>query len=103
MSTKHHSISFQIIGQRAEVPANTQGWSAYLNRDDWDDWGKYCTQFYLSVVDEEGKQHNIGQVKIGQRKLKPHKASAELPSGHRAYSSVTDHPVRQHAHQDRLT
>ncbi|MHB8370456.1 MAG: AAA family ATPase [Leptospirales bacterium] len=53
-------------------------------RDQWDDWGKYCTQFHLTVVDEEGTQHNIGQVKIGQRGLKPHKAaSTELPLGHR--------------------
>lgn len=77
------SIPFHIIGPRARVPSDTQGWSAYLNRDQWDDWGKYCTQFYLTIVDQDGEQHDIGQVKIGQRGLKPHRGGAEIPSGQR--------------------
>ena len=77
------SISFRIIGQGGSVPSGGTGWAAYLNRDKWDDWGKYCTQFYLTVVDAEGAQHGIGQVKIGQRGLKPHGVTAELPVGHR--------------------
>ncbi|MBU1181175.1 MAG: ATP-dependent helicase [Proteobacteria bacterium] len=63
MTTKPQSITFHIIGPRARVPSNAQGWSAYLKRDLWDDWGKYCTQFYLTVVDQDGEQHGIGQVK----------------------------------------
>jgi len=83
MPTKPQSIQFRIIGPRARVPSGTHGWSAYLGHDQWDDWGKYCTQFYLTVVDQDGEQHGIGQVKIGQRGLKPHEASAELSPGHR--------------------
>ena len=77
------SIPFRIIGQGTSVPSDAQGWSAYLNRDKWDDWGKYCTQFYLTVVDTGGVRHGIGQVKIGQRGLKPHGAGVNLPIGHR--------------------
>lgn len=83
MATLPPSLAFQVIGQRTRVPSNAQGWLAYLNRDQWDDWGKYCTQFYLTIVDQDGKQHQIGQVKIGQRGLKPHGGSADLPAGHR--------------------
>ncbi|WP_197710739.1 AAA family ATPase [Halorhodospira halochloris] len=83
MSNKPQSILFHIIGPRASVPLAAKRWSAYLSRDQWDDWGKYCTQFYLTVVGQDGEQHDIGQVKIGQRGLKPHGGSAELPPGHR--------------------
>lgn len=83
MSNKLESIPFRTIAQGVSLPSNTRGWSAYLNRDRWDDWAKYCTQFYLTVVDQGGKHHGIGAVKIGQRGLKPHMASAELPAGHR--------------------
>jgi predicted ATPase len=74
---------FYVIGQHVRVPSNVKGWLGYLNRDRWDDWGKYCTQFYLTVVDPNGAHYGIGQVKIGQRGLKPHAASANLPAGHR--------------------
>ncbi len=83
MPTLPSSLPFRIIGPRARVPSEAQGWSAYLKRDEWDDWGKYCTQFYLTIVDQDGEPHGIGQVKIGQRRLKPHEWSAELPPGHR--------------------
>lgn len=83
ISTKPQSISFHIIDPSARIPSDAQGCSAYLNRDQWDDWGKYCTQFYLTVVDEDGNQHSIGQVKIGERGLKPHKWASDLPPGHR--------------------
>lgn len=83
MSAKLPYIQFHIIEPRASVPSETQGWSAYLNRDLWDDWGKYCTQFFLTVVDQNGKQHRIGEVKIGQRGLKSHGVCPNLPPGHR--------------------
>ena len=83
MPIETQPINFHIIGQHASVPSNAKVWSAYLNRDRWDDWGKYCTQFYLTIVDQKGENHGIGNVKIGQRGLKPHGASAELPPGHR--------------------
>lgn len=84
------SISFHIIGPRARIPSEAKGWSAYLNRDHWDDWGKYCTQFYLTVIDHDDKQHDIGQVKIGQRGLKPHRSDKDLPPGHRKPNLPSD-------------
>ncbi len=83
MIDKPQPILFHIIDPNTSVPSNANGWSAYLNIDYWDDWGKYRTQFYLTVVDQDGEQHSIGHLKIGQRGLKPHGGSAELPPGHR--------------------
>lgn len=77
------SIRFRIIGPRAKIPASGEGWSAFLNRDEWDDWGKFSTQFYLTVVGEDGKHHEVGRVKIGERGLKPHASAADLPQGFR--------------------
>lgn len=83
MSTTPLSIPFHIIGHHATIPTAAKGWSAYLNRDDWDDWGKYCTQFYLIVFDQGGEQHRIGHLKIGERGLKPYSRVVEIPPGHR--------------------
>jgi len=83
MSSKIKAIIFRVIDSIKGVEYDTKEWSAYLTIDPWDDWGKYCTQFYLYIVDPKGNKHNIGQLKIGQHGLKPHKKSEELPSGHR--------------------
>ncbi|WP_035603245.1 AAA family ATPase [Haloferula sp. BvORR071] len=74
---------FRVIAQSDRVPSNVKGWLGFLNRDRWDDWGKYCTQFYLTIVDPEGKHHGIGHVKIGEWGLKPHAAASNLPVGFR--------------------
>jgi predicted ATPase len=76
-------MRFHVIGKGVSVPSKAKGAVAYLNRDDWDDWGKYCTQFYLTVIDDVGQHHGIGQIKIGQCGLKPHPFAVELPAGHR--------------------
>lgn len=39
---------------------------AYLTIDKWDDWFKYETQYHLIVFDEQGSEHSIGAVKIGE-------------------------------------
>lgn len=83
MPIESQPISFYVIDQNKRVPSKARGLSAYLNRDQWDDWSKYCTQFYLTVVDQDGEQHSIGHLKIGQKGLMPHRATAELPPKHR--------------------
>ena len=49
---------------------------AFLIRDNWDDWGKFRTMFYLQVVDAEGVVHDVGSVKIGQVALRPAQTAA---------------------------
>ncbi|MDX8124411.1 AAA family ATPase [Janthinobacterium sp. GMG2] len=83
MQKNSQSLQFYVLPQPEKNPANTKGWSAYLDTDYWDDWGKYRTQFSLTVVDPKGKKHQIGQVKIGSRGLKPHASGPNVPPGHR--------------------
>ena len=76
------NLIFHVIANGAALPKNAR-FQAYLNRDGWDDWGKYCTQFYLTIVNENGVAHSIGDVKIGQFDLQPHKADEKVPKGYR--------------------
>ncbi|RNV98868.1 AAA family ATPase [Enterobacter asburiae] len=43
----------------------------FLTNDNWDDWGKYETKYYMRVVDDNGIMRDIGHLKIGQKGLKP--------------------------------
>ncbi len=54
----------------AGVPSGAKN-HAFLSTDNWDDWGKYRTQFYLRIADENGVVHDVGAVKIGQVGLLP--------------------------------
>ncbi|MBD3672001.1 MAG: AAA family ATPase [Planctomycetaceae bacterium] len=71
MTTEPDDMTFRVISQDTRISSKIKGWSAYLHRDFWDDWGKYCTQFYLTIVDPDGEHHDIGNVKIGEAGLKP--------------------------------
>jgi predicted ATPase len=42
-----------------------------LIEDNWDDWGKYRTQFKLVVATDDGTSVPIGDVKIGRKDLQP--------------------------------
>jgi hypothetical protein len=59
-----------FFGVDVEIPHEARN-QAFLFTDRWDDWGKFRTQFYLRVVDENGVVHDIGSVKIGQTGLRP--------------------------------
>lgn len=48
-----------------------------LKRDRWDDWAKYATQFQVRIFDAERNHHDLGDVKIGERGLKPGGSSSE--------------------------
>ena len=62
------------------MPSGTKS-KAFLYTDNWDDWGKYRTQFSLHVADEAGEVHHIGSVKIGHKGLMP---SGKVSTNHRA-------------------
>jgi predicted ATPase len=56
-------LTFKIIKHKA-YPPQTGNLIAYLCEDNWDDY-YFKTAFSLIVFDEHGKQHNLGNVKIG--------------------------------------
>ncbi len=60
---------FKVLS-KGKVPSDARN-CAFLSIDNWDDWGKYRTMFFLIVADENGKIHDIGSVKIGQVGLRP--------------------------------
>lgn len=61
---------FTVLRGARSVPTGARN-QAFLFVDNWDDWGKYRTMFYLRVIDEDGNTHDIGSVKIGQVGLRP--------------------------------
>jgi predicted ATPase len=61
---------FTLIGHRNQVPASGVG-QAFLIDDNWDDWGKYRTQFQLVIYDRDGKRFDAGSLKIGHFGLRP--------------------------------
>lgn len=61
---------FTVLNVGWSAPAGVRN-RAFLSRDNWDDWRKYRTMFYLRVADAEGTIHDIGSVKIGQVGLRP--------------------------------
>lgn len=76
-------LNFQVLSSGISIPKEAR-FRAFLHRDNWDDWGKYCTQFYLTILDAEGMHHDIGNLKIGQVGLKPNSSlGAKQQTGHR--------------------
>lgn len=61
---------FTLVGHRNQVPAAATG-RAFLVDDNWDDWGKYRTQFQLVVYGHDGKRLDAGSLKIGHFGLRP--------------------------------
>jgi hypothetical protein len=56
----------------------------YLITDNWDDWGKFRTQFTVYVVDAAGETHEPGSVKIGEVGLVARSGREPLKEGFRA-------------------
>ncbi len=52
---------------------------AYLRKNDWDDWGKFETQYLLVIYDKAGNRIEAGRVKFGERGLLPGGPTAEKP------------------------
>jgi AAA domain, putative AbiEii toxin, Type IV TA system len=62
-------MRFKVLPPRSRPDASLikSGFSGFLIRDDWDDWGEFQTQFQLYVHDEADKKPRAaGSLKIGQ-------------------------------------
>ena len=79
-------------------PSSRKREHVYLLIDRWDDWGKYRTQFAAFVIDKNGKEYALGQVKIGENGLQPKGGGEPLVPGFRAPTipSEFDRLDRQH-------
>jgi predicted ATPase len=61
-------VFFTVLSRGVSPPATAN--SAYLVVDEWDDWFKYSTMYFLLYVDDAGSVNRIGSVKIGQFGMK---------------------------------
>lgn len=57
------ALSLRVLASGQYIP-NQANSLAYLEYDNWDDFG-YKTLFSLVVFDDLGNQHHIGNLKIG--------------------------------------
>jgi len=55
-------MNFVVIDNYSRKPPASVD-TAYLSVDNWNDYS-FVTMFYLTVFDKEGKEHEIGNVKI---------------------------------------
>ncbi|TDY35347.1 AAA family ATPase [Janthinobacterium sp. 75] len=69
-------MKFNVVRIGQSMPVGRTN-AAFLIEDQWDDWGKYRTQFYLRIADLSGILHDIGNVKIGHQGLLPGATTAE--------------------------
>ncbi|WP_421413010.1 AAA family ATPase [Serratia plymuthica] len=70
-----NKLTFLLVDNTSSITTKNKR-CVFLTNDNWDDWGKYETKYYMRVVDSSGKLKDIGHLKIGQKGLKP----ADFPS-----------------------
>jgi ABC-type multidrug transport system ATPase subunit len=58
-------MKFKVIPHRGRLPRGAKD-KVFLLTDGWDDWFKYSTMYVAFYFNEEGEEHRIGEVKIGQ-------------------------------------
>lgn len=74
----NREFKFKVISNKKFAPSSGN-YEAFLHVDNWDDWFKFSTLYILTVFDENGVEHNVGGVKIGQFGLKSDKRRPEIP------------------------
>ncbi|SDY72906.1 AAA domain-containing protein, putative AbiEii toxin, Type IV TA system [Geodermatophilus africanus] len=79
-------MRFTVLPAAGRIPRDaSQG--AYLHTDNWDDWFRFSTQYYLTYVDADGIAHDIGQVKIGQFGMTKDQRRPSIPEN---FEQLTD-------------
>ena len=58
-------MRFYVIDSRTEIPEGAAN-QAFLITDNWNDWFKYQTQYWLIIYSPDGNEIDAGSVKIGQ-------------------------------------
>jgi len=71
-------MRFEVISDSRRAP-NEGRRVGYLWADNWNDWFKYQTLFYLTYFDDAGEKHVIGSVKIGQFGMAEDQSRPDLP------------------------
>lgn len=69
-------MNFQVILRNGRIPSKGIR-TGYLKIDRWNDFA-FVTMFYLSLYDDKGQFHDIGNVKIGFRGQDTSKSTYEM-------------------------
>lgn len=78
MVVNEQKLTFHVISN-GNIPS-VGIMQAYLVEDDWDDWFKYSTLYYLWVFDANGVKRDIGSIKIGQFDMESGQRRAAIPT-----------------------
>jgi len=71
-------VEFVVLGVRERPSRDSRRGICYLTTDRWDDF-HFKTQFYLTYLEADGTQHEIGSVKIGGRGWTEDQLSPDVP------------------------
>lgn len=71
-------MDFQVIPYRGQLPKGEHD-KVFLLTDAWDDWFKFSTMYVVFYFDEQGEQHRIGEVKIGEFEMAPEQRRSNIP------------------------
>jgi hypothetical protein len=62
-------LKFLVRDARVPIEEGVKD-TVVLLRSNWDDWFQFETTFYADYYDQNGKVHDIGQVKVGRKRLR---------------------------------
>jgi hypothetical protein len=71
-------MKFKVLPRTGWIPRDAKG-IVFLLTDGWDDWFKYNTMYNVLYCDEEGEQHRIGDVKIGEFRMAKDQRRPSIP------------------------
>jgi predicted ATPase len=79
MNVENSKMRFVVVPNSGSVPSEGRS-VGFLLTDNWNDWGKFQTMYYLTYFDDEGQKHDIGSVKIGQFQMEKDQSRPGLPT-----------------------
>lgn len=72
-------MHFEVLPNSSQIPSSGTD-IAYLLTDNWNDWFKYQTMYFLVYYDSHNEKHEIGSVKIGQFNMQEDQSRPAIPS-----------------------
>lgn len=72
-------MRFVVIPNSGSVPNEGQN-IGFLLTDNWNDWFKFQTMYYLTYFDNLGQKHDIGSIKIGQFGMEKGQSRPDIPA-----------------------
>jgi len=71
-------VKFKVIPHGGRLPKDAKN-VVFLLTDAWDDWFKYSTMYIVFFCDEDGEQHRIGEIKIGEFGMEKDQRRPRIP------------------------